>query len=105
MAKSDLTPAMWRFIIEMQRIRFGRIEGLTVRQGSPVFDPPPCIYRVVKLNDSGGDRVRINAEAIAQRAQVQNMISQFETIGDGVIDCLEIRDGLPLYMTIQEKAA
>ncbi len=104
MTQASMTPAMWRFIIEMQRIRYGRIEGLLVRQGSPVLEPPPCIFREIRL---GGDgiRTRINVEAIAQRAQVRDMVSHMDSIGDGRIDCIEIRDGLPFRMTIKEKAA
>lgn len=40
--KASLTPARRRLLELMQEINFGRIEGLAVRGGEPVLDPPPA---------------------------------------------------------------
>jgi hypothetical protein len=41
--KAALTPARKRLIELMQEINYGRIESLMVRNGEPVFDPPPMV--------------------------------------------------------------
>jgi hypothetical protein len=44
--KSSLTPARRRLVERLQQLNFGRIEGLLVRGGEPVFGPSTRIERV-----------------------------------------------------------
>ena len=54
--KASLTPSQQKFLTEMQRINYGRIEGLPVRRGEPVMDPPPRIFReIVYFNNREAD--------------------------------------------------
>jgi hypothetical protein len=45
--KATLTPARKRLLELMQEINYGRIEKLHVRDGEPVFDPPPTVLRLL----------------------------------------------------------
>jgi len=89
----------------MQGLNFGRIEGLCVRGGEPLFDPPPRVLREVKLCAENGPRPEVGKEYFALKAQVRDLFTQMEVMGDGVVRCLEVKHGLPFKMTIEEDAA
>ena len=46
--KEALSPARKRLIELMQEINYGRIEELQIRDGEPVFNPPPTVLRQPK---------------------------------------------------------
>ena len=101
-AKSSLTPSQQKLLAEMQRINFGRIFGLTVRDGQPVMDPPPRVVREIKFGGDNGPRPEAVKADFALKAQVRDLFAQLEALGDGVIPCIEIQRGLPFRMTVEE---
>jgi len=102
---ASLPPARERLVKLMQEINFGRVEGLVVRDGDPVFDRPPRVLREVKLCAENGPRPESGKEDFALKAQVRDLFAQMEAMGDGIIRCLEVKHGLPFKMTIEEDAA
>lgn len=103
--KSELTPSQQKLLTEMQRINYGRIEGLPVRRGEPVMDPPPRIIREIKFGAENGPRPEVAKADFALKAQVRELFAQLEALGDGVIPCIEIQRGLPFRMTVEEVCA
>ena len=103
--KAGLSPAQARLVEIMQRINFGRIEGLAVRGGAPAFDPRPRIVREVKFGGENGPRPEGTKVDFSLKAQVRELFAQMEAMGDGVIRSLEVKHGLPFRMTIEEDAA
>ena len=103
--KSDLTPARKRLIELAQRVNFGRIENLCVREGEPVFDPPPRVIRSVKLGGDNGLRREASKEDFSIKAKVIELFDILDQIGNGVIERIDIAEGLPCSMTYQEDAA
>lgn len=103
--KSSLTPSQQKLLTEMQRINFGRIEGLSVRRGQPVMDPPPRVVREIKFGGENGPRAEAAKADFALKAQVRDLLAQLEALGDGVIPCIEIQRGLPFRMTVEEVCA
>ena len=103
--KSSLTPSQQKLLAEMQRINFGRIEGLVVRAGEPVLDPRPRIIREIKFGGENGPRAESAKADFALKAQVRDLLAQLEALGDGVIPCIEIQRGLPFRMTLEEVCA
>lgn len=89
----------------MQRINYGRIEGLLVRCGEPVIDPPPRIVREIKFGGENGPRVEAAKSDFVLKAQVRELFAQLEALGNGVIPCIEIQRGLPFRMTVEEVCA
>lgn len=83
--KSMLRPAKAKLVEVMQRINFGRIEGLVVHKGEPVLDPPPRLVREVKFCAENGPRPEAAKEDFALKAQVGELFAQIEAMGDGVI--------------------
>ena len=103
--KSSLTPSQQKLLTEMQRINYGRIEGLSVRRGEPVMDPPPRIIREIKFGGENGPRAEVGKPDFTLKAQVRDLFAQLEALGDGVIPCIEIQRGLPFRMTVEEVCA
>ena len=103
--KSSLSPPPVRLIELMQWINYGRIEGLSVRGGQPVFDPPPRIVREIKFGGENGSRPEVAKADFALKAEVLELFAQMEALGDGVIRSIEVKHGLPFKMTVEEDAA
>lgn len=88
----------------MQNINFGMIEGLVIHNGEPVFDPHPRMIRDVKFCAENGPRPEIGKDDFALKAQVIDLFTHFDKIGNGTIRFLEVKHGLPFRMQIEEDA-
>lgn len=104
-AKSDLTPSRQRILELMQRLNFGRIEDLHVLNGEPQFDPPPRVIREVRFARENGPRPEVAKSDFALKAKVIDLFAQLEAVGDGVINRIEVQDGLPFRMIFEEVIA
>ena len=102
-AKAHLTGDQKCLVEWMQRMYYGRIEGLRVRGGLPVCDPPPRVVREVKLDGERGPHPMIEREDFVLKAEVQELFAQMERMGDGVILVIEVRNGLPVRMVFEEE--
>lgn len=103
--KTDLTPA-WRRLVElMQRINFGCIEGLIVRDGEPVFRPSPRVIREVKFCAENGPRPEATKQDFALKKEVCDLMVRIESLDNGIILALEVKHGLPFKMSLEEDAA
>jgi len=103
--KSSLSPSQQKLLAEMQRINYGRIEGLPVRRGEPVMDPLPRVVREIKFGGENGPRPESAKADFTLKAPVRELFAQLEALGDGVIPCIEIQRGLPFRMTVEEVCA
>ncbi len=103
--KTELPSSHQWLIQQCQRINYGRIEGLVVREGKPVMDPPPRIVREIKFGGDNGPRPESNKTNFKLKTPVRDLMTQLEVLGDGVITCLEIQRGLPFRMTLEEVCA
>ena len=81
----------------MQDLQFGRIESLNVARGEPVFDPYPRVVREVKLGMRDGVKAT-SQEDFLLKAEVRELFVELAAIGDGVIDRIEVRHGLPFRL-------
>jgi hypothetical protein len=97
---TSLGVAQKRLLTLMRSICFGRIEGLQIRCGQPVLDPPPRIIREIKLGSTDNQS---NKSDYQEMRQVRELIALFQQIGDGVVDCIEIRHGLPFRVVITDR--
>lgn len=101
LTKSSLSHQQTQLVELMQRINYGRIEGLSVRCGKPMLDPPPRIVREIKFGADNGPRPEVGKTDFALKAQVRDLFAQLEAAGDGVIPCIEVQRGLPFRMTVE----
>ena len=67
--KSSLSDSHRRLVELMQRLNFGRIQNLVVRDGEPVFDPAPKVIQKVKIGGENGPRPELSCDGLpAQEA-------------------------------------
>jgi len=105
LTKAALSETRRRLVELMQNINFGRIEGLAVLDGDPVLDPPPRVIREVKFGGENGPRPELDAGNFLLKTQVVELFQHFDQLGDGTIEVLEIKHGLPFRMLVAEAAA
>jgi hypothetical protein len=104
-AKASLTESRRRLVELMQQLNFGRILGLVVRGREPVLDPLPRVVREIKFSGENGPRAERDAPDFLLKTQVVELLQHFDQLGDGTIEVLEIKWGLPFRMLIAEAVA
>lgn len=94
-----LTSAERELLDLVERVGFGRIESLIVRNGQPVLEPRPRIVRerLLGARDEGAPDDKARAR---HKPHVRELLAELDRIGDGVIASLEIRHGLPFRITV-----
>jgi len=98
--KGDLTPARRRLIELMQEINYGRIEGLQIQEGDPVFTPMPRVFRLFLFGkDNGPNRAR-ECESFAVKKKITELFGIFDREPFLSIQELIIDNGLPVRMTV-----
>ena len=100
--KKDLSPSRQRLVALLGRVHFGRIEGLAVMNGEPMFDPAPRVTRTLKMNGVNHPRPASLAPDFALRREVIELFEHLDQLGDGVVERIEIAHGMPLLAEVRE---
>ena len=100
--KSDLTAARKWLVENMQKIGYGRFKQLVIVNGQPLTNPPPRMYRDQRLTGHNNHRREAQIPDFILKEQVVKLFEEFDRIDNGVISRLEVRDGLPYGMTLEE---
>lgn len=103
--KASVPSPHQRLIELMQRVNFGRLEGLIISDGLPVLDPLPQVIREIKFGGENGQRVEAGIGDFVLKSQVVELLRFLDQLRDGVIDVLEIKHGLPFRMIVRGDAA
>ncbi|HEY1754186.1 MAG TPA: hypothetical protein VGG72_02235 [Bryobacteraceae bacterium] len=102
--KSSLSMAQKRLLEIMQKTNFGRIQGLMVRDGQPVFDPPPRIVKDVKLGAADSEaRAELEVADFALKREHIELFENLRRMGDGTVESIEIKSGLPFRITLEQR--
>jgi len=105
LSKQDLSSCRTALLKLMQRINFGRIEGLAICDGEPVLHPSPVIFHEIKFRAENGPRPELRIADFLLRKQLVELFNHFDKLQNYVIDVLEIKQGLPFHMTYKEVPA
>lgn len=100
--KSSLSPSCAQLVELMQWLGFGTIYGQHVRDGEPIFTPPPRVVREIKFGGDNGPHAMAKSDDFVLKQQVRDFLAQLDAIGTGIILSLEVKHGLPFRMTIEE---
>ncbi len=100
--KAALTPARRRLVEMMQETNFGRIEGLEVRNGEPVLDPPPRAVRQMVFGKKNGPNAGRSNSGCALKKKVAELFEVFDREQTFRVLELVIDDGLPVRMTVAD---
>jgi hypothetical protein len=103
-AMSTLPSEMQQLVDLMAEVGFGQIEQVVVRGGIPQLQPMPRVVREIKFGEREAAPARKSADTCPKRHVVE-LIAALAEIGDGIIERLEIRHGLPFRMVIAETGA
>lgn len=96
--KSEVSEARFRLIESMQRINFGRIEGLRISGGEPVLRSPTKVVSTRKLRGENGSRPELSAPDFPLKQEVVELFRMFDELQDGQIDLIGIQYGLPVVV-------
>jgi hypothetical protein len=78
-----------------QRINHGAIQGHCVRNGEPVFSPPPVVLVDVKLDSDDAPRLELDLPDFELCGQVCRLMRELHALGTGMIEHIEVRGGIP----------
>jgi hypothetical protein len=100
---SDLPDSTRVLALTMHHVRFGRFEDLVVRNGKPVFNPPPSLIRVSRIGGAASENSDLRPEDgdWALTSHLVELVEELDRIGDGVVSRLEFRNGLPVLVEVQ----
>ena len=101
--KASLSANQRCLLEQMQRLNFGRIEGLAVCNGEPHLDPPPRIVREVKFMGENGSRRELGIKDFTLRKEVVEFFKELGRLHNGIIERVEVKHGLPFRMTIEDQ--
>lgn len=103
--KEELHPECRLFVEDMQRLNFGRYENVLVHDGRPCVNSKPRRIRYLKPGKDNSPRPEANLVDFVLKEQQVDFFRLLEEICNGVILELEIKDGMPCHMTVEEGAA
>ena len=101
--KSGLSKGRCSLLELMQRMDFGRIEGLVVRAGEPVVDSGARIIREIKLGGEHSSRTELERGDFELKAQVIELFQCLSEIENGTIACVDVKHGLPFRLVIEQE--
>lgn len=101
--KSSLSKTQSRLVSEMQRLDYGDIYELHVRNGKPIFEPMPKSKRKVNLEAMCNKPKPISTD-FALKALVLLLFEEMAIVGNGIISVIKIADGLPVRVEWDENS-
>lgn len=85
----------------MQRINYGEIRHLAIRNGEPILNPSPVIVRNIKFGVENSARVQATTEDFILKNQVVQFLDELDAVSDGEMEVVEIKAGLPFMALIR----
>jgi len=98
---SQLSPARQQLVRYCQALNYGTIRSIEVKSGDPVLNTPPTVVYDWRLDAEERPRPDTESRDFELRPEVSRMIAKLDQIGNGWIEQIEVRAGLPRRMTIE----
>ncbi len=103
LTKSSLSTPQKRLLETMQKMNFGRIEGLAIRGGEPDFTQAPRIVKDVKLGAAdNGARPELESQDFVLKREHIELFENLRLFGHGTVECIEVKSGLPFRLSTVE---
>lgn len=99
-----VTNAERELIRLIRQTQFGCISNIKLSAGQPVFDGNTSVSIEFKLSGLEPTKEVLSEQDYLGKPQVRTLFERFRTLGNGTIECIDVRDGLPFKMTIKRKA-
>jgi hypothetical protein len=88
----------------LQETNFGEIPILQVRGDEPVMDPAPDVILDIKLGGQNGPRPERDRGDFALKSELLELFEHLDSIGDGKLESIQVRHGLPFTMRRRKSA-
>jgi hypothetical protein len=92
---SQLSAPRQTLIRRCQQINFGKIAQFLVHNREPVLTPETEIFVDIKLDGNDGPRLEQNLSDFELSREIVRLFAQMDAIGNGVVEHLEVRAGIP----------
>jgi hypothetical protein len=95
---SHLSPARQALVRLCQRVNYGQIRGIGVRDAEPLFDSGAVAVVAAKLNREEPPRAELKLSDFDLRDEVWRLMARLDEFKNGVIERIDVRAGLPWRM-------
>jgi len=100
---SQLSPPRQKLVRMCQTVNYGQIKGVVVRDGDPIYDPAPVVVVDAKLYRDDGPRPELNLADFELRDDVRRLMARLDDAKNGMIQRIEVRDGLPRRVVLESR--
>jgi hypothetical protein len=101
--KSSLSAAQRTLVDLLQRLNFGRVEGLSVCSGEPIFEPSPRVIQKLRMGGDNTPRPEIGLDDFWLKRPVIEMLEAIADLPDGVVLSIEAKYGLPFAIEVEQR--
>jgi hypothetical protein len=98
---SELSAPRQAFIRRCQRLGFGTIRSLEVRDCEPVLGPKTEVLLDLKLNAEEELRAEQDLGDFVVPSEILRLLSRLDSIRDGNVEEIEVRAGVPRRMVFK----
>ena len=103
---SELSPPRQALVRLCQRLNFGLIQSIAVRDADPVFDPHKVVVLVdEKLDANDAPRLEAELADFELGAEQCRLMTRLDEIGNGTIERIEVRGGIPRRVVFESRLA
>lgn len=100
--RRNISAARQQLIEVFQRLNFGRIENLSVRNGDPVSPAARQIVREIKFGGDNESRPEMSLHDFCLKSQLVKLFECFDRWPNCQIEVLVVKHGLPFHMCLRE---
>jgi hypothetical protein len=100
---SELSPPRRALVRLCQRMNFGQIQNVRVQGGNPVFDPHPFVLIDERLDVTEEPRQETTLADFVLAAELRRLMARLDEIGNGTIERIEVRAGLPRRVVFESR--
>jgi len=98
---SEVSPLRQAFVRRCQRLGFGKIVALAVRDREPVFDEHTEVFVDLKLDGGEAPRYEQDLSDFVLSTEVELLFSTLDAIRNGTIEHVEVRAGVPRRLSFK----
>jgi hypothetical protein len=98
----QLTRRQQDILVKMSRIGWGTVENLVFQDGEPVARPAPKIRRNIRLRGKAQARPADPPDDYELKDEQIEFVTFLEQQRSGCISRIDVRDGLPAEMSVDE---
>jgi hypothetical protein len=102
--RTSLSPTKRILVDRAHEVQFGRIENLMIINGEPHFGTETRLIRTITFTGADNrSKSRVADDFPLKRPWIE-LFDHFALIGDGLIEKIDLKAGMPCFMSVEEPA-